>query len=353
MKDSSVTPSLPPWLQAMADCIISPDGLSRILPIDFQAMGKAAETYPMRITKYFLSLIREQNDPIARQVIPSAEELSDASLSPDPLCEEDQSPVPGLIHRYPHHVLFQVENRCAVYCRHCLRKRKVGGVKPVTAEALAQGVDYIRSNQEIREVVLSGGDPLVMEDDKLLDLLRRLRAINHVRTLRVHSRIPGVLPQRITPELAKGLADFHPLYMNIQFNHPREITPESEEACRILADQGVPLGCQTVLLKGVNDDEAVLRELMEELLRIRVRPYYLHQLDRVKGAAHFHVPISRGVKLMQALRGSIPGTAIPHYVVDLPGGGGKAPLPESIVGREENAILVRNFEGKIFRYEEG
>ena len=347
-----IMPPLPSWRQAMVDSITTPEGLSHRLPVDSQAVAKVAQVYPMRITEYFLSLIQKPGDPIARQVIPCSDEISGPDLLPDPLCEENQSPVPGLIHRYPHHALFQVENRCAIYCRHCLRKRKVGGVRPVSAQAIAQGVEYIRTQREIHEVVLSGGDPLVMEDGKLLSILDQLRSINHIRTLRVHTRIPGALPERITQDLAKGLADFHPLYVNIQFNHPREITPKAEEACRTLADKGIPLGCQTVLLQGVNDDRKTLGRLMEELLRIRVRPYYLHQLDRVKGAAHFHVPIKQGVALMQSLRGRIPGTAIPHYVVDLPGGGGKAPLPESIIGREGGTVLVRNFEGKIFNYSE-
>ncbi|MBI9074197.1 MAG: KamA family radical SAM protein [Desulfatibacillum sp.] len=345
--------SAPPWRQAMAASITAPDDLSQTLPVDVQGLTRVAQAYPMRITPHFLALIREHDGPIGKQVIPHPDELSGQSLLPDPLCEESQSPVPGLIHRYPHHALFQVENQCAVYCRHCLRKRKVGGMKAVSTDLIEQGIEYIKARPEIREVVLSGGDPLVMEDSRLMLILEKLRAINHVKTLRIHTRVPGALPQRITQDLAKSLASLHPLYMNIQFNHPLEITSESEEACRILADRGIPLGCQTVLLKGVNDDGKVLRQLLEELLRIRVRPYYLHQLDRVRGAAHFHVPISQGVAFMQGLRGRIPGTAIPNYVVDLPGGGGKAPLPESIVGHEGNTVLIRNFEGKVFRYEKG
>lgn len=334
----------------MADSIVSADGLFRVLPIDAKSVSEVSQVYPMRITPYFLSLIRESDDPLGRQVVPDAKELSDNNLDEDPLCEEAGSPVFGLIHRYPGHVLFMVENRCAVYCRHCFRKRTVGRPLTITPDTIAKGIEYIKNTPDIREVVLSGGDPLVMDDGSIFKILEKLRQINHVKVLRIHTRVPGVLPDRITPELARGLSQFHPLYMNIQFNHFSEITPESEHACRVLADCGIPLGSQTVLLANINDDTETMRKLMRALLRIRVRPYYIHQLDRVRGAAHFHVPVKKGLQIMESLRGQVSGIGVPHYVVDLPGGGGKAPLPGNIVGEENKELLIRNFEGKVFRY---
>lgn len=305
----------------------------------------------MRINPYFLSLIQAVDDPLGRQVIPNPVELNDAEAAADPLGEEAQSPVPQVIHRYPRRVAFQVSNQCAVYCRFCMRKRRVGIRRQVTQESIARGVAYIRSNPQINEVVLTGGDPLMLDDDRLLGVLSELRSIAHIKWLRIHTRIPGVLPQRVTPELATALGQLHPLFINIHFNHPAELTAPSAEACARLADAGIPLGSQTVLLHGVNDDSKILVELMEKLMTMRIRPYYLHQLDRVPGTAHFRVGIAQSLRLLQTLRGPLSGMAIPHLMIDLPGGGGKVALtPDTVIERGEKEWRVRNWQGRLFVY---
>ncbi len=341
---------VPSWRRSMASSIVSADSLARVLPVDASGVAQVTERYPMLISPHFLSLIESVDDPLGRQVIPSLKELDICGEDEDPLCEASQSPIPGLIHRYPSHVLFMVENRCAVYCRHCMRKRLVGGRGPQAKTNVEQGIEYIANTPAVREVVLSGGDPLMMDDGGLFSILERLRALPHVDVLRIHTRVPCALPSRITQDLVRGLAAFHPLYLNIQFNHPHEITPESVEACRLLVDHGIPLGSQTVLLAGVNDDAEVLQQLMNRLLSMRVRPYYLHQLDRVRGAVHFHVPLTKGIALMESLRGRISGMAVPGYVVDLPGGGGKAPVPASIEESRYGKTIIRNYQGKLYEY---
>jgi lysine 2,3-aminomutase len=260
--------------------------------------------------------------------------------------------VPNITHRYPDRVLFLVSNRCAVHCRFCTRKRKIGHSFEVTAETISQGIDYIRSNPQVRDVLLSGGDPLLLSDTQLDDILGRLRAIPHVDIIRIGTRVPGALPDRITAELARALARAHPLYINTHFNHPAEITPQARRACEILADAGIPLGCQTVLLKGVNDSVEIMRELMQALLSMRVRPYYLHHMDYTLGTAHFRTSLTTGLAIIHGLRARISGMGVPHYVIDLPGGGGKVPLtPEYIQGVDGQALLIKNFQGKIFRYD--
>ncbi len=308
------------------------------------------DAFSMRINPYFLSLIRSADDPLGRQVIPCADELVDADGSTDPLAEECHSPAPQVIHRYPGRVVLLVSNQCAVHCRFCMRKRRADRVQ-VPRSFVDQGLAYIRNQPRINEVILSGGDPLMLDDASLLAILRSLRQIAHVRLLRIHTRIPGALPQRVTHALAAALASLHPLYMNIHFNHPAEITSEAAAACRLLADAGIPLGSQTVLLKGVNDQPRVLLELMETLLTLRVRPYYLHQLDRVPGSAHFQVPITRSLALLDTLRGPLSGMGIPHLMVDLPGGGGKVALtPEAIVAKNSEQWHIRNWRGEVFVY---
>lgn len=309
--------------------------------------------YPVRINGYYESLIEDPRDPIGLQVIPDPEEWLDDDSPVDPLGEDSDSPVPAIVHRYPDRVLFLVTNQCPIYCRYCTRKRLVG--KPegiVTQQELQAGIDYIRDHPEVRDVVLSGGDPLMLKDDMLEGILAGLRAIPHLEIIRIGTRVPSSLPQRVTPELCAMLKKYHPLYMNLHFNHPREITPESTEACTRLADAGIPLGCQTVLMKGVNDDAEILKELFKGLLRIRVKPYYLYQADLTRGANHFRTPLETGLSIMRELQGHISGMAIPHFVIDAPGGGGKIPvLPDDyLLGKDGSDILLKNYENKIFTY---
>jgi lysine 2,3-aminomutase len=259
--------------------------------------------------------------------------------------------VPGLTHRYPDKVLFLVSNHCAMYCRHCMRKRKVGRPGVVTATTIDQGIGYIASNPAIKDVLLSGGDPLMLENEAIESLLSRLRRIKHLDIIRIHTRMPCTLPQRITPDLVNILKRFHPLYINTQFNHPAEITPLATSACALLANAGIPLGCQSVLLKGVNDDPAVMQQLMRMLLKIRVKPYYIHHGDPIKGTGHFRTAIETGIRIMESLRGRISGMGVPHYMIDLPGGGGEVPLlPEYIIKKENGMLTVKNHNGKIFEY---
>ncbi len=340
------------WQDLLADSIVSSGQLAAKLPVSGEAIDLVIRRYPMRINPYFLALIRSPGDPLWRQAVPEPAEMDDGPLADsDPLSESRQSPVPNLVHRYPDRVLFLVSGQCAMYCRHCMRKRAIGDGHVVTSQNIARGIDYIRRNPEIREVLLSGGDPLLLGDDRLCDILDRLRRIDHVEILRIHTRVPCVMPARITPDLIRMLGRFHPLFVNIQFNHPDELTPEATAACRAMADAGIPLGSQTVLLKGVNDDPVVMTALMRKLLANRIRPYYLHHPDPVRGTAHFRVPIEKGLSIMAALRGNVSGMGVPYYMIDLPGGGGKVPLlPEYVTGRADNCLKVKNFRGKPFDY---
>ncbi|MBU2490104.1 MAG: KamA family radical SAM protein [Proteobacteria bacterium] len=325
-----------------------PEDFAARFGMDARGVARATAGHPALVNPYFLSLIRSADDPLGRQVVPDPREADDPS-GPDPLAEESMSPAPGLVHRYPDRVLLLAETRCAVRCRYCMRKRLAGESAPDPGPALA----YIRDNPGVREVILSGGDPLMMETGRLEDLLARLKAIPHVEVLRIHSRVPGALPERISPDLAAMLARFHPLYVNIQFNHPAELTPQAGRACGLLAETGIPLGSQTVLLAGVNDRAETLAALFRGLLALRVRPYYLHHLDRVPGTAHFQVPLSRGLRILEDLRGRLPGIAVPQYMVDLPGGGGKVPVtPRYILGRQGGAWLIRDVDGRVVRVPE-
>lgn len=307
--------------------------------------------FPMKISGYLRSQITSPDDPLGRQVIPHVQELQDIQQCEDPLAEEKQSPAAQVIHRYPHRVVFLVSNQCAVHCRFCMRKRRVSSCAALSRPQLDQGLDYISKNARIKEVILSGGDPLMLNDPELAGLLKRLHAISHVQLLRIHTRVPVVLPQRVSPQLAAMVSDFQPIFINVHINHPMELTSEAATALAILADAGIALGSQTVLLKGVNDTPEVLAQLFETLLRLRVRPYYLHQLDRVPGTAHFQVPIEKGLELMQGLRGRLSGMAIPHFAVDLPGGGGKVALtPETIVEKGTHQWRIKNWKGDIYTY---
>lgn len=316
-----------------------------------QAAQRVAAQFPMRISPHYLELIQGPDDPIARQFVPDVRELADTAAHPDPLHEESQAPVSQIVHRYPHRVIFLVSNQCAVHCRFCMRKRRIDEHAQVPANALREGIDYIRDNPQINEVILSGGDPLMLQDQALEEILRLLHCIPHIRVLRIHTRIPNAWPQRITASLAGRLSRFHPLYINIHFNHPDEITPQARKACARLADAGIPLGSQTVLLRDVNDHPDILIRLFQSLLEIRVRPYYLHQIDRVPGTAHFRVSTEKAIGLMGGLRGKLSGQAMPHLMVDLPGGGGKVELlSDGPVFANEEEWLFRNFEGRLFAY---
>jgi lysine 2,3-aminomutase len=311
-----------------------------------------ASVYPCKVSGYYAGLIRSEGDAIWRQCIPDVRELEDITQVADPLAEETLSPVPGLIHRYPDRAVLLVSNRCPVYCRFCMRKRHVGsaGEIPLTPEALEQALAYLRASTAIRDVILSGGDPLMLDDASLQLILTRLREIPHLKIIRIGTRIPVTLPERVTPELCRMLSRFHPLYINTHFNHPAEITDASARACGLLANAGIPLGNQSVLLRGVNDDSAVMRELVAGLLDIRVKPYYIHQMDLIKGTAHFRTPVSRGLEIIRALRGHVSGMAVPHYVIDLPGGKGKVALLPEPVEREGDLLILKTYQGERVAY---
>jgi lysine 2,3-aminomutase len=314
-------------------------------------LAPAADLFPMRINSHIVSLMNAPDDPLARQFIPSPKELGDQSGCCDPLNETGQSPTPLVVHRYPGRVIFLVSTRCAAHCRFCMRKRRHTTGAQVDASALLDGFTYIQNNRQINEVILSGGDPFMLGDASLLGIVAALRALPHLRTLRIHTRIPIVWPRRLTPSLVKRLAKFHPLYINVHINHPCEITSESTRALHLMADAGIPLGSQTVLLNKINDRVSVLRPLFEGLLQNRVRPYYLHQVDRVPGTAHYQVPIEKGLSLMRRLQGQLSGMAIPRFMIDLPGGGGKIELlPDHIIHKQANCWEVVNFNGRRFTY---
>jgi lysine 2,3-aminomutase len=342
----------PSWQQMISQSLCTAPDLAGQIHVSEQEVRRVIHEYPMRINPYALDLIRAGSRAVRRQLVPDSAELEETTLDDaDPLHEQLQSPVPNLVHRYPDRVLFLVSSQCAVYCRHCMRKREVGGGKPVSHKTIDAGMDYIGRTPEIREVILSGGDPLMLEDSRLFAILERIRCIDHVELIRIHTRMPGMLPQRITRELAGGLARFHPLYVNIQFNHPDELTAWARRACGILADAGIALGAQTVLLGGVNDDPRVMICLMRKLLAARVRPYYLHHPDPIRATDHFRVPLETGLAVIEALRGHIGGMGVPQYMIDLPGGGGKVPLlPDYVIERSERQITVYNYEKKPYVY---
>lgn len=305
---------------------MAPEEISRIFGLDHQTLERVTSRFPARINPYFLSLIQEPKDPIGRQVVPDPMELEDEEGSPDPLAEESFSPVPYLIHRYPDRVVLLASSECAIHCRFCNRRRRVGRKKAPGPQDLEPALQYVRAHREVRDVLISGGDPLLLEDAHLEGILSALRGIAHVQILRIGTRVPSALPYRINHALCRMLRRHHPLYMSLHFNHPRELTSEARRACAMLADSGIPLGSQTVLLRGVNDDPAVIAELMRALVSARVRPYYLFQLDPVKGSAHLRTPVEKGIQIVRELQRLLPLIWIPQFAVDLPGGGGKALL---------------------------
>jgi lysine 2,3-aminomutase len=350
------------WRWQLKQRITSLDKLRRFLPTltpeEYEGTILVNHKLALAITPYFFNLIDADDEhcPIRRQVVPRVEETHTAPWEmSDPCGEDSHSPVPGLVHRYPDRVLFLVTDRCAAYCRYCTRSRMVSNAAGYDFHPeFERQIQYVRQHTEIRDVLLSGGDPLLLNDEKLEFLLSRLRAIPHVEFLRIGTRIPIFLPQRITPELCAMLRQYHPLFISIHSNHPRELTTEVRDALGRLADAGIPLGNQAVLLRRVNDDPVVMRALMQKLLICRVKPYYIYQCDLISGSAHLRASVRKGLEIIESLRGHTTGYAVPQYVIDAPGGGGKVPInPEYILSRNKDRVVIRNFEGRIFEYPEG
>ena len=349
------------WRWQLKNRITTLEQLQKLMPTltpeEHAGTVLANSKLALAITPYFFNLIdpADENCPIRWQVIPRIEETNTAPWEmTDPCGEDEHSPVPGLVHRYPDRVLFLVTDRCASYCRYCTRSRLVSNASGYDFHPqFDKQIEYIRSNPNIRDVLLSGGDPLLFSDDKLEHLLKQLRAIPHVEFLRIGSRIPIFLPQRITPALCAMLKKYHPLFMSIHSNHPRELTTEVREALGRLADAGIPLGNQSVLLRNVNDDVTTMRAFVQKLLMCRMKPYYLYQCDLIAGSAHLRASVKKGLEIMEGLRGHTTGYAVPQYVIDAPGGGGKVPVnPEYVLSRNAGRVIIRNFEGKIFEYPE-
>jgi lysine 2,3-aminomutase len=319
------------------------------------ALVEGGSMLPVGVTPYYMSLLdaHDATEPLRRTVVPSTKEfLRTKGEADDPLGEDGHSPVPGLVHRYPDRVLLLALDFCSTYCRYCTRSRVVGhGELMANEKRLELAFDYLRKTPQVRDVLISGGDPLSLSEDKLDWLLGKLRAIPHIEFIRIGTKMPAVLPQRITPQLTRVLRKYHPLWMSVHFLHPAECTPESARACARLADAGIPLGAQTVLLKGVNDSVDTMKQLIHKLLLMRVRPYYLYQCDPISGSAHFRTSVAKGLEIIEGLRGHTTGYGVPNYVIDAPGGGGKIPLqPNYLLGRDGDDVLLRNFEGKTFRY---
>jgi lysine 2,3-aminomutase len=320
---------------------------------DIARLRQAAENFEFRISPAMVDLIRSPGDPIWTQYVPTLQELEVHDGLVDSLAEDENSPVPNITHRYPDRALFLVSPVCASYCRFCTRRRKVGDPEKIPLAQLESAFRYLEEHHEIRDVIMSGGDPLLLSDRRIDDICKRLRAIPHLEVLRIGSRIPCHLPERITPALCAILKQYHPLYINTHFNHPDELTPAAVKALGMLADAGIPLGCQTVLLKGVNDDADVMKELMQRLLVARVRPYYIYMCDQVAGAEHFRTTVQKGLEIIKALRGWTSGLAVPHFVIDAPGGGGKIPLlPEYVVQVTDTEVVLRNYAGQLYRYKQ-
>jgi len=340
------------WQQILSYSITDSARLSKFVKIDREKIDRVIKKYPMKINPYYLSLIRKKNDPIWKQCIPDVLEVELGVGKRDPLLEEKYSPLKGLIHRYKDRILLLTSNMCVGYCRFCTRKRKVGKEKNILeGKNIQRAFRYIRRHRKVRDVIISGGDPLLLEDEIIEHFLKNLRRIKHVQIIRIDSRIPCILPQRITPKLCNIFKKYSPIYFNTQFNHFQEITEESKKACNMLVDAGVVLGNQTVLLAGVNDAPDTLKRLFEELLMMRVRPYYLYIPDAVKGTYHLRVSISRALEIMRSLIGYTSGLAIPHLIIDLKRGGGKTPLlPKYVIKREGRRYIFRNFENRKFYY---
>lgn len=348
------------WIWQMQNRIETVDDLKKYIDLTMEeekGIRKCLDTLRMAITPYYLSLIEpnDPDDPIRKQAIPTSFELEHANCDcEDPLHEEADSPVPGLTHRYPDRVLLLITDQCAMYCRHCTRRRFAGqNDQGLPMEQIDRAIEYIEKNPVIRDVLISGGDPLLMSDYNLEQIIKKIRKIPHVEIIRIGTRTPVVMPQRITPSLVTMLKKYHPIWINTHFNHPKEITPESKRACEMLANAGIPLGNQTVLLRGVNDCLHIMKKLMHELVMIRVRPYYIYQCDLSMGIKHFRTKVSKGIEIIEGLRGHTSGFAVPTFVIDAPGGGGKIPvMPNYVISTAENKVILRNFEGVITTYSE-
>ncbi len=340
------------WQKMLSKTITDTEALSKFVKINKKKMHSVAKKYPIGINPYYLKLIKKRGGPIWRQCIPDVLEVIHNTGREDPLMEERYTPMEGLVHRYRDRVLLVISNMCAGYCRFCTRKRKIGLKDKVTKkEDLKKALNYIKKRRFIRDVIISGGDPLLVHDDIIEYCLKELKKITHVQIIRIDSRMPCVLPQRITPGLCKMLKKYSPIYFNTHFNHFHEITRASRKACNMLADAGIIMGNQTVLMKGVNDDPRILKRLFEELLTMRVRPYYLYLPDAVRGTYHFRVSIDRALRIMKKLIGHTSGLAIPQLILDLKRGGGKTPLlPNYIVKHKGKRYVFKNFEGRKFFY---
>lgn len=348
------------WRWQLANRLTTVEELGEVIsmsPEEKQGIANSLQTMRMAITPYYAALMDpdDGDDPVRRQAVPLSMELQDGDYDlKDPLHEDVDSPVPGLTHRYPDRVLLLVTDQCSMYCRHCTRRRYAGvsdRVRP--KEQLERALDYIRRTPVVRDVILSGGDSLCISDDHLEYLLGSLRAIPHVEIIRIGTRTPVVMPQRITAGLCSIIKKYHPVWLNTHFNHPKEVTGRAREACAMLSDAGVPLGNQTVLLRGVNDCPYVIKDLMHRLLEIRVRPYYLYQCDLSPGIEHFRTSVARGIEIIELLRGHTSGLAVPTYVVDAPGGGGKIPVgPQYLISRSQHKTILRNYEGVVAAYAE-
>lgn len=362
-KDGKPAEELPGWKDwhwQFKNRITDAEELSRWIPVSEKEKNEIAgvlHLFRMAVTPYYLSLIDPSvpEDPIRKQCVPSVlETLPCEHDLHDPLNEDGNMPVPHIVHRYPDRVLFLVTMECAEYCRHCTRRRMVGEAdRAICGNELDTAIAYIRDHEEIRDVLISGGDPLTMSTESLERIIRRLREIRHVDIIRIGTRVPVVMPMRIDGELLSMLKKYQPIWINTHFNHPKEVTPEAEKACQMIADAGIPLGNQTVLLRGVNDDPEIMKELMLKLVHSRVRPYYLYQCDLSRGISHFRTPVETGIRIIRSLQGFISGYAVPKFVIDAPGGGGKVPVCyDYVVSHDENEYVLENYEGKIYRYPE-
>ena len=342
------------WQRILSRAVTDVDAAARRFGVPAEPLRRAAAAGRFRISPHYFSLIKSAGDPLYRQCMPDARELEPSpDLLDDPLGEEADSPVPCLVHRYPDHCLFLVSDECATYCRFCTRRRKFRSPWKIGKAEIDGALAYIAAHQELRDVLVSGGDPLLLEDEKLEYVLKGLRKIPHVEIVRIGTRVPCMLPERITLKLCRMLKKYHPLYINVHFNHPDEVVPAAVAALGRLADAGIPLGSQTVLLKGVNDDPEVMKSLFQKLLAARVRPYYLLQMDLVQGTSHFRTPLEKGCEIVDALRGWTSGLAVPHFIVDLPRGGGKVALtPEHMIRRDGRNVVFRNYRDAEYDYPE-
>ena len=345
------------WRWQLRNSFTTAEALSRVMTLsddEKNTLQRLKNRLPLRVTPYYLSLIyySEPGTPLRRAMIPTSGEMKITEAEKaDPLDETGSSPVPGIIHRYPDRALFTVTQFCSSYCRYCTRSHSVGKLGHLTKGEWEIAFRYLEEHTEIRDVIISGGDPLTMNNDKLEYLLSRLRSIRHIEILRIGTKVPAVLPQRITPQLVSMLRRYHPLFLSLHFTHPDELTPETRRACEMLADAGIPLGSQTVLLKGINDDPATMKNLMHKLLTVRVRPYYIYQCDLIPGSSHFRTTVEKGIEIIENMRGHTSGYAVPQFVIDAPGGGGKIPiLPSYVVESGPEKWVLRNYKNNRYTY---